>query len=867
NNGARGASSRNYANRAKRGLFVSVSSSIQRSTEFLRGLLSDSGPDVYQAAAYFLGYLGDRCAVPDLIRKISDIDPYVRQTVVESLGRIKDRRAGGVLISRLTDADYYVREAAANALEGLGLLTTRLKIKRYSIDLSDPQSHVRATAAAALRNIQDKRVVPALIQRLTDSAAYVRAAAAWSLEKLGALTKELQIIKYEADLEDRDPEVREAAAASLQEIGYPAKEELSQYFPSSSIIEENSPVSSSVCSQFKPIEVSVFFKDGSEGIISLPMEQLTMEYAGKLNNLSLRSKLLILSYTTQIEIDMEYCSKIYCSKEFKEWSNLYKVVCYYQKNIPCLQQAIRNHLKDEGISFAVSDLLEPFYSLDRFFSDNIISRIYFASENPGVLPYIVNMQRGLLNNAPLEVKAVIIELFQENFSALGWNEGIADYLKQEHSYLGSYAITDIKDVSIGKGVYDLEITQLVGQSKERHRRVFKRPESEPPSAIDLRNERAYLWCEKTFLEHAQFASLPFYYHNPKGPDLLISPLIGEESLNSALSRALAVNGVGQERVKNLPLQEEIEFVDNTPGQIKMNLNDAMEKIRDVQAAIYIRLNAAKIIADSKKWIKRNSAAKNMCIFDLHTTVSGGRYTPIEAVLIAWLNKVEALYIWDYMTFVSFHEVFKIVKYFEEIELYLGIGLFCQGKDCRGQDYGLGETVHFAGYFPRIRTTEDFAVFLCNIGRDPDYQRIQEVLKNRSQFVEGVREKINELNLGFKITYQDIQERYRGQQINVYGLSKTLFEKYKIELKAKGITKFQKLMELINQVIAELSYQGPTAMEWETIKGFVIRNNGVLSLSHPLKGPFDKQQRKKSIHDILKKNATPDVKGKERMCIR
>ncbi len=79
----------------------------------------NNNADVRWDAAWALGQIADRSAVPHLINVLSDHDPNVRKRAAYSLGEIGDDSAKAPLRQLLEDTDEYVRSAAEWALERL----------------------------------------------------------------------------------------------------------------------------------------------------------------------------------------------------------------------------------------------------------------------------------------------------------------------------------------------------------------------------------------------------------------------------------------------------------------------------------------------------------------------------------------------------------------------------------------------------------------------------------------------------------------------------------------------------------------------------------------------------------------------------
>ncbi|KJJ84128.1 L-aspartate oxidase [Candidatus Omnitrophus magneticus] len=275
-----------------------------------------------------------------------------------------------------------------------------------------------------------------------------------------------------------------------------------------------------------PKKVSLSHKDGRIETIVLNTLKLKSKDSKQWNNLTLSSKLMILTL-------LQFNPKDYSWFD-NEWRELYQIIEYYKTNIGQLKTIIEKHL-NQNISVDASDLLQTFYSTaDGFFGANIIKEIYFNGKNPHVSPDVIRTLRNFVNTAPSMIKETLLRVFTENIKHLSWDKGITEYLKQQYGYTGSFTITDITDFSIGTGVYKVTLSLNSAREKLDIEIFLKREHS---VHRDLRNEIAYLNCEKLFLKDAMLDRLPFYYSNelPGKPDLLIAPVLNGQSLDSELS--------------------------------------------------------------------------------------------------------------------------------------------------------------------------------------------------------------------------------------------------------------------------------------------------------------------------------------------
>jgi HEAT repeat protein len=131
----------------------SLAEAAQDDSEWLRGAAFDAlaeigGPETVKAllavlaapenrgstrarAAYDLGRLADRSAVPGLLRGLRDEDAAVRRYAAEALAAIGDAAAVPALIAALQDEDKHVRAGAAGALETIGTPEAKAAAKAW----------------------------------------------------------------------------------------------------------------------------------------------------------------------------------------------------------------------------------------------------------------------------------------------------------------------------------------------------------------------------------------------------------------------------------------------------------------------------------------------------------------------------------------------------------------------------------------------------------------------------------------------------------------------------------------------------------------------------------------------------------------
>jgi HEAT repeat protein len=133
-------------------------------------------------AAWALGALGNRSAIPLLSRTLRDAEPAVRGRGAWALGALDSSEAVPALVDALKDTDPGVREQVAWALGAIG---DHRAVDGLIGALTDSAAAVRKQAAWALGAIGDKRGVTALMKCLKDPEAGVRKQAAWALGAIG----------------------------------------------------------------------------------------------------------------------------------------------------------------------------------------------------------------------------------------------------------------------------------------------------------------------------------------------------------------------------------------------------------------------------------------------------------------------------------------------------------------------------------------------------------------------------------------------------------------------------------------------------------------------------------------------------------
>ncbi len=156
---------------------------------------------------------------PGLVRAQTLPDPTVRARALTLLARTPSSESDAVLVGALSDPSATVAEAAVSALQSRGVVYPPGAVHALLVRLADTATRwtSRTQAADALATLGDATASQGLAEALrADPYAYVRAAAARALGRIGARDPEAVAALSGSATGDPDATVREAARAALR---------------------------------------------------------------------------------------------------------------------------------------------------------------------------------------------------------------------------------------------------------------------------------------------------------------------------------------------------------------------------------------------------------------------------------------------------------------------------------------------------------------------------------------------------------------------------------------------------------------------------------------------------------------------------
>ena len=204
-----------------------------RVLQLLCGALHSPEPVVCIAATEALSKVGGSEAVQALLPCLRSNHTQIRAESARALGILGAVEATGPICKLLEDKEWEVRREAASAL---GKLNNAESFQPLAKALNDTDADVRESAAIALSKTGDRRAVPSLVLALKDELASVRRIAAaglsridpdWvSLPETRAAAEELKVA-----IQDAEPAVRFFVAQLLVNLGEMSPEALLGYSP------------------------------------------------------------------------------------------------------------------------------------------------------------------------------------------------------------------------------------------------------------------------------------------------------------------------------------------------------------------------------------------------------------------------------------------------------------------------------------------------------------------------------------------------------------------------------------------------------------------------------------------------------------
>ncbi|MBF0217016.1 MAG: radical SAM protein, partial [Candidatus Omnitrophica bacterium] len=606
--------------------------------------------------------------------------------------------------------------------------------------------------------------------------------------------------------------------------------------------------------RIRPKKLTVIGKGGDERTVTAG--DLAPDMLRGLNDISFSGKIKILALK---EIDLSQCEGL-----DGEWLEARELVSYYKESVPAFRKAVEGHLKTR-VDISARELLAELFDMDKgFFSRNVIRSIYFNSNNssgnnPHVPMEVINKHRDFINEAPERVKKIILKVFEENIGLLGWDNGIELYLAGKGLRLKEDGprISDITDTSIGTGVYKavFRVNDNSGNDAGTVELFLKRQHK---GHGDLRNDVAFSRFQAAMVPVSMPGSESLYYPNPddKYPGILITPVIGERSLDLSLKELMAVSGYDAAREKEPSLTEEPELTEagiRSAHQVYRAFSD----IQDARLPGEERLEALRVLKDNERFIIRSERLKGKADLHAHTIYSDGDNTPESLVFKAWLNGMNAIAITDHISLGGIPEAMDAAAILGDIEVIPGIEFYTGDKKENLIN------LHVIVYFPLVKTADDVKPFMEKIGKNGDYREMLKVAGNREANVRAVVKKFNEIHKehGFVLTEEDILS-VPQKMMTFWTLSGILLKKYG-ETALGAATQEEIKVQYIDEARDHIVPGGRSSMDIEEILTLSARMGGVTSLPHPLRHAKVVPTRVRKIRSLFERYATVEVDGLRR----
>ncbi len=182
-------------------------------TKAICNLLQDKEWEVRREAVSALGKLKNPETVEPLAKVLEDVDGDVREAAALALGGMGDRRAVGPLVLSLKDEVASVRRIAAAGLsridaDWVSLPETRASAEKLKVAIQDAEPAVRFFVAQLLVNLGE--ISPEAFLGFTPDE---------NMASPAAKRKRMATNMFIALLDDRDRDVRQAAAEALGRLG------------------------------------------------------------------------------------------------------------------------------------------------------------------------------------------------------------------------------------------------------------------------------------------------------------------------------------------------------------------------------------------------------------------------------------------------------------------------------------------------------------------------------------------------------------------------------------------------------------------------------------------------------------------------
>jgi HEAT repeat protein len=179
-----------------------------KTDEFI-SMLKDSNPVLRKNAAFLLGEIGAKEAVPALGFALKDSNVQVRRACVEAFSIIRTKESIQFLILALTDEESHIRTLSALSLGRIG---GEGVFDALSLLLSDSDDSVRVSVAKSFGMLKDKKAVQLLIKLLSDRNGFVVTTTIESLSNIGGYEAREAVLSM---LASGDKEITRTAIKAL----------------------------------------------------------------------------------------------------------------------------------------------------------------------------------------------------------------------------------------------------------------------------------------------------------------------------------------------------------------------------------------------------------------------------------------------------------------------------------------------------------------------------------------------------------------------------------------------------------------------------------------------------------------------------